>query len=47
MEYQEAFDLLKEKLVIVPILVFPNWIQIFHMHMDASEITIGVVLTTW
>jgi hypothetical protein len=36
---------LKEKLVTSPILVFPNWSKEFHMHVDASSIELGVVLT--
>ena len=28
-----------------PILVFPNWTKEFHVHVDASSIALGVVLT--
>lgn len=31
-------------MVIVPILVFPNWTKDFHVHVDASCIVLGVVL---
>ena len=31
-------------MVTVPILVFPNWSKEFHVHVDASYITLGVVL---
>jgi hypothetical protein len=31
-------------MVIVPILVFPDWSKEFHMHVDASSIALGVVL---
>ena len=33
---QENYDLLKEKLIMVPILVFPYWTRIFYVHVDAS-----------
>lgn len=29
----------------MPILVFPNWKKNFHVHVDASYITLSVVLT--
>lgn len=38
-------DVLKGKMVIAHILVFPNWKKEFHVHVDASCIAIGVVLT--
>lgn len=38
-------DILKEKMVIAPILVFSNWKKEFHVHVNASCITLGVVLT--
>jgi hypothetical protein len=31
-------------MVTVPILVFPNWSKEFHIHVDASSISLGVVL---
>ena len=31
-------------MVIAPILVFPNWKKEFHVHVDASPITLGVLL---
>jgi hypothetical protein len=43
-ECQEALDTLKEKLVTVLILVFPDWSKIFHVHVDASSIVLGTVL---
>jgi len=36
---------LKEKMVIAPILVLPDWKKEFHVHVDASYIALGVVLT--
>jgi hypothetical protein len=38
-------DILKEKMVTVPILVFPDWSKEFHVHVDASTIALGAVLT--
>jgi hypothetical protein len=31
-------------MVIVPILVFPYWSKEFNVHVDASSITLGLVL---
>jgi hypothetical protein len=44
-ECQKSLDILKEKLVTMPILVFPYWLKEFHVHVDASAIALGVVLT--
>ena len=44
-ECQKAFIELKEKLVIAPILVFLDWSMEFHVHVDASSIALGSVLT--
>ena len=43
LECQESLDILKEKMVIAPILVFPDWSK-FHVHVDASSIALGVAL---
>jgi hypothetical protein len=43
-ECQKIFDTLKQKMVIVPILFFPDWTKEFHVHIDASSIALGVVL---
>ena len=42
---QKILDVLKGKIVITPILVFPDWKKEFHIHADASCIALGVVLT--
>jgi len=44
-ECQQSLDTLKEKMVTAPILVFPDWTKPFHVHVDASGIALGVVLT--
>ena len=44
-ECQQSLDTLKEKMVTTPILVFPYWNQPFHVHVDASSIALGIVLT--
>jgi hypothetical protein len=41
---QEAFDLLKETLVTTPILVLPDWMKLFHVHIDASAIALSTML---
>jgi hypothetical protein len=42
---QKGLDTLKKKLVIALILIFPDWKKEFHVHMDASSIDLGVVLS--
>jgi hypothetical protein len=37
-------DKLKQKMVTAPILAFPDWSKVFHVHVDASSIALGVVL---
>jgi hypothetical protein len=41
---QHNMDTLKEKMVTAPILVFPDWEKTFHVHVDASTITLGAIL---
>ena len=43
-ECQRSLDILKEKMVTAPILVFPNWKVSFHVHVDASSTALGVIL---
>ena len=38
---EEAFHLLKEKMVSAPILMFPDWTVEFHVHIDSSHPTWG------
>ena len=44
-ECQKSLDILKEKMVTVPILVFPDWKKAFHVHVDATSIALGIILT--
>jgi hypothetical protein len=44
-ECDEAFDTLKEKLITTPILIFPNWENEFHIHVDASGFALRAILT--
>jgi hypothetical protein len=37
-------DTLKEKMVTMPILVVPEWVKTFHVHVDASTIALGAIL---
>ena len=43
-ECDTVFYTLKEKLVSALILVYPYWNKQFHVHIDASGITLGVIL---
>jgi hypothetical protein len=43
-EYQQGLDNLKENIVTTPILVFTDWEKTFHVHIDASTITLGEIL---
>jgi hypothetical protein len=43
-ECQHGLDTLKEKMVTAPILICPNWEKTFHLHVDASTITMGDIL---
>ena len=43
-ECQKSLDILKERMVTTPILVFLDWKKIFHVHVDASSIALGVIL---
>ena len=40
----QGLDTLKEKMVTTPILVFLDWENTFHVHVDASTITLGAIL---
>ena len=42
---EEAFLILKKKLLSTPVLVLPNWAEPFHMYVDASLIALGCVLS--
>ena len=42
---QKSLDVLEGKMVTTSIVVFPNWEKEFHVHVDASCIALGVVLT--
>ena len=40
-----SFETLKRKLIEAPSLRFPNWSTKFHIHIDASSLEIGAILT--
>ena len=44
-ECQQSLDILKEKMVTTPILVFLYWSKEFHVHVYASTIMLGAILT--
>jgi len=44
-ECNRSLETLKEKMAFTPILVFPKWDIEFHVHVDASCIAMGAVLT--
>ena len=44
-ECNKSLELLKEKMASTPILIFPKWDVEFHVHVDASCIALGAVLT--
>jgi hypothetical protein len=43
-ECDKVFETLKEKLNTSPILIFPNWENESHVHVDASGIALGAIL---
>jgi len=43
-ECQKSLDILKEKMVIMMILVFPYLKRPFHVHVDATSIALGIIL---
>jgi hypothetical protein len=43
-ECDKAFETLKENLSTTPILIFPNWDNEFHFHVDALGIALGSIL---
>ena len=44
-ECQHSFELLKIKLGEAPILKFPNWSRKLHVHIDASALVVGAILS--
>ena len=42
---KKSLDIFKGKMVTLPILVFSDWKQEFHVHVDMSCIALGAVLT--
>jgi hypothetical protein len=43
-DFQQGLDTLKEKMVTMPILVFSNWENTFHVHVDESTIGLGEIM---
>ena len=43
-ECQKSLDILKDRMVTTPILAFLDRKKIFHVHVDASSIALGVIL---
>jgi hypothetical protein len=42
--FQQVLDTLKENMVTSPILVFLDLEKTFHVHIDASSITLGEII---
>ena len=43
--FQKSPDALKEKMVLVAIMVFPYWRKEFDVNVDTSYVPLGLVLT--
>lgn len=43
-KWEKYFELLKRKLIVVPILRFLNWSRKFYVHVDASNVMVWTVL---
>jgi hypothetical protein len=43
-DYQQGLDTLNQNMVTTPILVFPDWENTFHVHVDASSIALGAIM---
>jgi hypothetical protein len=44
-DFQKGLDTLKQRMVIAPILVFLDWNKVFHVHINASSIALGTMLS--
>jgi len=44
-ECNKSLETIKETMASAPILIFPKWDIEFHVHVDASCIALGEVLT--
>jgi hypothetical protein len=44
-ECQTTWEDIKNRYIQAPIFVNPNWELEFHVHTDASHLTIGAILT--
>jgi hypothetical protein len=43
-ECDKAFNILKEHLITTPIMIFLNWENKFHVHIDVLGIALGAIL---
>jgi hypothetical protein len=44
-ECQKAWELIKQMYIEAPIMISPNWQVEFHVHIDASLLVVGVMLS--
>ena len=43
--FHRILNILKKKMVTIPILVFLDWEKEFHVHVDALSVALGVILS--
>jgi hypothetical protein len=44
MKCNESFEIIKTKIMESPILIFHDWTQKFHVHVDTSNVAVGAFL---
>lgn len=44
-ECEETFHTFQTSFIQGPVLIKPDWTDLFYVHVDASNVAIGIVLT--